>query len=248
MRFFVTGAAGKLGKAICSKLIEKGYSVTGFDLIQSDLKQELYSHVSGDIKNKSQILASVKNCDCIIHSAVYKGNYNENLREALDINMLGTVNIYECAHELNVSKVILLSSAPVDKQIPIDNPIVWKSDSGNDHLYDLTKRLQEEIARDYFETFKLKTIILRLGHIVNGKANTDLEGNSLTDLKYCLGGWVDIQDVSEAVLFAAQYDKSFFEIFNIIGSELKQDPFDVKQTIFKLGWNPVYRFKEQTNL
>lgn len=243
MRFLVTGSTGKLGKAICLKLIENGHFVTGCDLTPSDIKHESYHHIVGDIKDKSSLINKLNAIDCIIHSAVYKGDYDRNLPAAFDTNVLGTLNLYECAREKNVAKIILLSSAPVDKPFPVNNPFDWQSNSGSDHLYDLTKRLQEEIANDYFETFQFNTLVLRLGHIVNGRLNTDLESNSLKDVKYCLGGWVDLEDAAEAIFLGTQYDHSSFEILNIIGSETKQDPFDIKQTIAKLGWNPIHRFK-----
>lgn len=244
MKIFVTGSASRLGEAISLKLIENGFLVTGFDSNESNLQHDLYNHVIGDIQNKSQLLEKLTDCDFVIHSAVYKGDYNKNINVALQVNVIGTANLYECVRHFNKAKIILLSSAPVDKDFPNTNPFAWKSDPGNDHIYDLTKRLQEEIAHDYFETYMIPTTILRLGHVVDGKTNTDLEGNLLNELKYCLGGWVDYQDVSEAVLLALRYDTSRFEIFNIIGSEHQKDPFNIKLTIEKLGWKPVFRFKQ----
>lgn len=220
MKVFITGSTGKLGKIICAKLIELGHSVIGFDLVRSDLYHDRYHYVIGDLKDKSQLMLALNGCQCIVHSAVYKGDYNHNLSVAVESNVLGTINLYECALSINKIKVILLSSAPVDKEVAINPPFEWKSHSGADHAYDLTKRLQEEIARDYFETFKLPTIVLRLGHIVDGQANVDLEGNSLADLKYCLGGWVDQHDVADACVLAAKYEGNDFQIFNIIGSYL----------------------------
>lgn len=244
MKIFVTGSASRLGKAISINLIENGFSVIGYDSNVSDLQHDLYTHVIGDIQNKSLLLKTLTDCDCVIHSAVYKRDYNKNLNVPLQVNVIGTINLYECVRHLNIAKIILISSAPVDKDFPNDNPFAWRSDTGNDHIYDLTKRLQEEIAHDYFETYMIPTTILRLGHVVDGTNNTDLEGTSLNELKYCLGGWVNYQDVSQAVLLALRYDTSRLEIFNIIGSEHQKDPFNIKLTIEKLGWKPLFRFKQ----
>ena len=38
---------------------------------------------------------------------------------------------------------------------------------------------------------------------------------------------------------------SNLEIFNIIGSHEKENLFDVKNTIQKLGWKPKYRFNQE---
>lgn len=245
MKIFVTGAASKLGKIVCSMLNDEGHFVVGFDLVNSTYQHENYLHIMGDLAQKAELVSALDDCKCIIHSAVYVGNYNDNLNKALEANILGTINLYECAKDLKISKFILFSSAPVDKDASITDPLKWISHSGNDHLYDLTKRLQEEISRDYTETFNISTIILRFGHIVNGKANSDLDGKPLTNLKYCLGGWIDCHDAAAAVDAAVKYNDSNFEIFNIIGSYQKEDLFDIKNTIQKLNWRPKYRFIQE---
>src|SRR5690242_1456625 len=69
-------------------------------------------------------------------------------------------------------RVVLMSSASV--HLPHDRPrkvratADWTSASGEDHLYDLTKRIQEEIARDFCWTFGMDAVVLRAGHIVDG--------------------------------------------------------------------------------
>lgn len=244
LKFFITGSSGYIGKAICSQIIDENHEVIGFDLLDSDLQRSRYHHIKGYMNEKSKLMEALDNCNCIIHSAVFRGDYDTNLNTAFESNVFGTFLLYECIRKLNDAKVILLSSAPVDKGAPLNNPLLWKSHSREDHAYDLTKRLQEEIAKDYSETFNLSTIILRLGHIVDGKNGVDLEGNSLKNLKYCLGGWVDYHDVVSACLLASKYKGSNFEIFNVIGSHQKEDPFDTNRTIEKLRWKPVYSFRE----
>ena len=69
----------------------------------------------------------------------------------------------------------------------------WRSSEEDSPLYDLTKRLQEEIARDYCETHGMTTIVLRAGHIVDGRSEKDLKGRSLSTLTYCRGvGFADM--------------------------------------------------------
>ncbi|MHB1949757.1 MAG: NAD-dependent epimerase/dehydratase family protein [Gammaproteobacteria bacterium] len=245
MKILVTGAAGNLGKIVCSELIEDGHSVVGIDLLNSDLQHKNYHHIRNDLTKKSELLTILADCECIVHSAVYVGNYNENLKRALETNILGTINLYECAKDLKIRKIVLLSSAPVDKEAPVNDPLKWISHTDQDHLYDLTKRLQEEVARDYAETFNISTIVLRLGHIVNGATNSDLAGNPLKNLNYCLGGWVDCHDAASACVAALKLSDSNFEIFNIIGSYQKENVFNIKNTIQKLGWEPKYRFNQE---
>ena len=242
LKLLITGSAGKLGQAICAKFISENHEVIGLDLIDSDLQNSRYRHIQGNMNDQSQLMMALKDCDYVIHSAVYTGDYDNNLNAAFETNVLSTFNMYECIRKLGKIKIVLLSSAPVDKGIVTDSPFAWKSHSGKDHTYDLTKRLQEEIARDYAETFGIQTIVLRLGHVVNGKNDSDFEGNPLNEVEYCLGGWVDKDDVASACILATMHIGSNFEIFNVIGSHQAQISFDTNRTAKVLGWQPKYRF------
>jgi nucleoside-diphosphate-sugar epimerase len=235
MKFFITGAAGSLGSAICAKLIADHHKVVGFDLADSPLQNSHYHHITGNLVDRSLISASLNDCDCIIHTAIFKGDYDQNSTAAFSVNVEGTFNIYDAIKNTK-TKAVLISSAPVDKNPP-NSPLNWKSHSSEDHTYDLTKRLQEEIARDYYETFGVPTIILRMGHIV--------DENNMIDPNYCVGGWVEQSDAVLACVLAANYTKTNFDIFNVIGSYQAHAPYDIKRTMDALSWQPIYLFEGQ---
>jgi nucleoside-diphosphate-sugar epimerase len=75
------------------------------------------------------------------------------------MNVQGTYNVFDAARREDASKVVVLGSAPVHL-MPLDGSKVdarsaLHATAGSDHLYDLTKRLQEEIARDFCETYSM---------------------------------------------------------------------------------------------
>lgn len=242
MKILVTGASGKLGQAICSKLLINKNEVVGFDLEAPVLKNELYNHVIGNLTDQVLLKSALSNCDVVIHSAVSIGiDYNKQPDLAFETNVYGTYVLYKTLRELSIQKAILLSSAPVDKNFPNSNEAYkWTSNNGQDHTYDLTKRLQEEIAQEYSETFKIQTVILRIGHVVDGPKNENLDGESLSGFSYCSGGWVDKNDIANACFLALQYTKT--DIFNVIGSQQAETPFNIGRTIEALGWKPKYQF------
>ncbi len=243
MRVLVTGASGSLGKLICSKLLSENHYVIGFDSLESDVENEHYSHIRASVIDKSALTSALNDCDCIVHSAVFNGDYNKTSKIAFDTNIFGTFLLYDVIKQMKNIKVVLISSAPVDKDISsITYPTIWKSHTGLDTVYDLTKRLQEEISKDYFETFGISTIVLRIGHVVDGKNNINLAGHFLSQLQYCKGGWVDKDDFILAVDLSVKRKMDGFEIFNIIGSFQAQEVYDIKRTEVVLGWKPRYQF------
>jgi nucleoside-diphosphate-sugar epimerase len=79
----------------------------------------------------------------------------------------GAYNVLDAARREDASKVVVVGSAPVHL-MPLDGSKVdarsaLHTTAGSDRLYDLTKRLQEEIARAFCETYSMNAVVLRAG-------------------------------------------------------------------------------------
>ncbi len=94
----------------------------------------------------------------------------------------------------------------------------WHSSSGDDHLYDLTKRLQEEVARDFCATFAMTAVVLRAGHLVDGVQGVDAHGRPLAELRYARGGWLCHHDLARACLQALRFPRAGYHAFHVVGS------------------------------
>jgi nucleoside-diphosphate-sugar epimerase len=110
---------------------------------------------------------------------------------------------------------------------------------GGDHLYDLTKRLQEAITRDFCETYEMEVVVLRAGHVVDGIKGVDAKCTPLRELEYCRGGWVCRHDLAEACLEALYFGAKGYHAFHIIGSRESQEHFDIERTEEKLLYSIV---------
>ena len=150
--------------------------------------------------------------------------------------MFGTYNVLKCAHELNISKIIMASSAPVDLDVDSKSSEQAKDEeqpccsTNQDFVYDLTKNLQEHEASIFSKTFNMNIIVLRLGHIVDGQRGTDLNNIRLCDVQYCRGGWVSKYDVARAFARAVECGCAGYNMFNIIGSYQAKEKFDMSNT------------------
>ncbi len=244
MRILITGGLGWTARAIIQTLHNAYHEVTILDVPSAALHPDISRLVStihrGNIAYPDFVNNSMQRIDVAVHLAVA---IDENAYAAPEVpfqtNVLGTYNVFEAAHRNGVSRVILMSSAPVHLDLPDDTVCVAQDNlptaTGGDHLYDLTKRLQEQIGQDYAATFGLDVITLRAGHIVDGDTQTDAHDRPLAEVDYCRGGWVCRYDLGQAVLRAVELDMSGYQAFNVISDTRAHKRFDLATTENVLG-------------
>lgn len=244
MRILVTGAFGWTAISIIQALQQAKHSIIAFDLptatVSDSIKPLLNQIILGDISNFEHVNNAVEEIDAIVHLAVAVGDTDyENPEIPFAVNVRGTYNVFEAARTHKIQRIALTSSAPVHLHHTSNTKMCaladWKSDNGHDHLYDLTKRLQEEIARDYCQTFGMNAVTLRVGHIVDGKMEVDPDGEPLSTLTYCRGGWVCRYDLAAACAKALELDANGYNAFHVIGDLRALPYFDIERTEEYLG-------------
>ena len=250
MKILVTGGLGWTAKAVVEELLTNGHEVTVFDLPKASIQSFSgpINVVCGDISNCNDVKEVTKDIDVVIHLAVAigSGDYN-NSSKPFSVNVQGTYNILEEARQSGVKQIVVLGSAPVHIAYNFKNKFSAKdraSSNGEDHLYDLTKRLQEEIAQDFSQTYNIPTLVLRVGHIVDSKKNIDPENRPLSDLEYCRGFWVCRYDVAAACLHGVKKRLTGFNCYHVIGGMEADKYFDVSKTEKEFGFTPIENFNK----
>ena len=131
MHVLITGGAGFIGSNLAAKLISKGSSVTVLDnLLTGHIENlsELMNHpkfnfIEGDIRDFETCKLAVKGCTHVSHQAAL-GSVPRSIDDpllSLQINILGTSNIFFAAKEEGVKRVIFASSSSVygsDETLP----------------------------------------------------------------------------------------------------------------------------------
>lgn len=176
--YIVTGCAGFIGFHLCKSLIADNIDVTGIDNFNAYYNPEIkmrrnniliglkgkYKYFKCDIsdyKNLRNIIT--EDTELILHLAAQAG-----VRYSLTdpwiyekSNILGTINIFECARKSDIKRVIFASSSSVyggNKKIPfseedsVDKPV---------SLYAATKKSTELLAHAYSHLYGIDTIGLR---------------------------------------------------------------------------------------
>jgi len=132
MNILVTGNRGYIGTVLTKMLLQKGYTVVGFDtgyyndyqLLDNDFTIQ---QISKDIRNTTK--EDLKDVDAIIHLAALSndplGEFDPTLTE--EINFKATVNLAKLAKEVGIKRFIYASSqsmygvSKTDEELDEDN-------------------------------------------------------------------------------------------------------------------------------
>lgn len=118
----VTGGTGYFGRAFVSMLLEHGISqricvYSRGEHAQAEMRDALGNPSEvrwfvGDVRDCDRLKRAMWGVDWVVHAAALKrievGHYNPD--EMVKTNVLGTMNVIEAAHEMQVRKVLLTST------------------------------------------------------------------------------------------------------------------------------------------
>lgn len=241
MTILITGGNGSIGVALTERLLASGHEVVVYD-IAGDEVPVAARFVRGNVADVLGLVAAAEGCDAGIHLAILSGDSRPT--DILSVNVLGAYAFLQAARRAGFGNAIMPGSAPVHLPTsPQDNGGPGRTES-LDHPYDLSKALQEMIARD-FHAHGLPVMGLRFGHVVRGREGTNLEGTtSLAEEDYCRGGWVAVEDVAEACAAALQLtpDPEVFEVLDVIGARAARERFRVADAEARLGMRFAFDF------
>lgn len=168
--FLVTGGAGFIGSNLCEAILNLGYKVRCLDDLstgkQSNVDMFLgnsdYTFIKGDIKDLDICLKACDGVDYVLNQAAW-GSVPRSIEMPLFYcanNIMGTLNMMEAARQCNVKRFVYASSSSVYG----DEPNLPKKEGREGNLlspYAVSKRADEEWAKQYTMHYKLETFGLR---------------------------------------------------------------------------------------
>lgn len=169
-KFLVTGGAGFIGSNLCEAILNFGLKVRCLDDLSTGkqvnvdafLANPNYEFVKGDIKDFDTCLKACEDIDYVLNEAAW-GSVPRSIEMPLFYcvnNIQGTLNMMEAARQNNVKTFVYASSSSVYG----DEARLPKMEGVEGNLlspYALTKRCDEEWAKQYSRHYGLKTIGLR---------------------------------------------------------------------------------------
>lgn len=228
----VVGGAGFIGLHVVEQLLEQDWTVRIFDNMvrgDRDRANELVATgrvdvVDQDTRNGAAVYAAMKGFDHVIHLAA--DSINKSVADpysSIDINMVGSHNVFAAAADLGVKRIVAASSASVygdPEKLPMHE---------DDELNPLTpycigKRTNEDLLGYYGRSKGLSWIALRffnvygegqkttayytsvINHFVNRLKNgeapvIDGEGKQSMD-------FIHVKDIARAVVLSLTSERS----------------------------------------
>jgi len=176
MKFVITGGAGFIGSHIAEYLSEEGHDVTILDSLRTGFEKNIeglnVQFEKGDIRDEKLVEKLVKNANGIFHLAALVSVPESllRIRECIDINTIGTLNILEAARNNPGCKVVLSTSAANYG----DNPILPKVETMVPEPmtpYAITKLDGEYYLKMYLDQYKVPTASLRYFNVFGPRQN-----------------------------------------------------------------------------
>ncbi|MHC4271540.1 MAG: NAD-dependent epimerase/dehydratase family protein, partial [Planctomycetota bacterium] len=190
MKIIVTGAAGFIGSHLIERLLNDGHTVTGIDNfddfydpnikrsnIAASLENKNFNLKETDIRNADicdQIIAD--DIDVIVHLAA-KAGVRPSIEQPVlyaDVNINGTLVLFEATRKHNIKKFIFASSSsvygnnkkvPFSEDDPVDHPI---------SPYAATKKACELICHTYHHLYNIDITSLRYFTVYGPRQRPDL--------------------------------------------------------------------------
>jgi nucleoside-diphosphate-sugar epimerase len=171
-KMLITGSKGLIGR-ILTKFLVDSFDMYGLDIVGEHTER----HYQVDISNYEALhhaFRAIGGIEYIVHLAADR-NPDAPWESVLKNNIIGTRNVYECAQNHGVKKIVFASSTYVTRGyrgipasshkqqspgiISTQDPIRPDSD------YATSKALGEALARQYYERYGLESICLRIGAV-----------------------------------------------------------------------------------
>jgi UDP-glucose 4-epimerase len=228
-RFLVTGGSGFIGSHVVDRLLERGArEVVVFDKVvrRENLDQAggEITVVEGDVTDADAVRRATDGVDGVFHMAVLPlGPSVENPRLAHDVNVGGSLNVFEAARDAGVEKLVYSSASSVygDTEETTDesHPLNTRT------MYGATKLAGELYLRAFNDAYGLPYVTLRYMNVYGprqegglvmavtrrllaGEAPT-LQGDGSQSFDF-----VHVRDVADANVHAMASDVSD-ETFNV---------------------------------
>jgi len=181
VKCLVTGGAGFIGSHLSEQLLLEGHEVTVLDNlscgrienITSFQNNPLFHFIHGDIKYRDTISPAFANIDWVFHLAGIADIVPsiESPDSYFQTNVLGTLNVLQCARSSGVKKFIYSASSS-SYGIPDKFPTPETCPIKPQYPYALTKSMGEELVLHWSEVYKLDAISLRLFNVYGPRSRT----------------------------------------------------------------------------
>ncbi|TYB93911.1 NAD(P)-dependent oxidoreductase [Micromonospora sp. WP24] len=234
-RVVVTGATGKLGRAVVARLRHVGLDVLAVDRAAGrDPRDVDGEFLLADLTDYGQVLEALLGgvdehagrVDAVVHLAAIPAPGLLPNATTFANNSAATYNVFAAARAAGIKRVVYASSETV-LGLPFDTPPPYAPVDEEyaprpESTYSLNKALEEEMARHFCRWDPELTLLgLRFSNVMDVE---DYAGFPSFDAdprlrRWNLWGYIDARDGAQAVERALAYDRPGAEVFVIANAD-----------------------------
>jgi nucleoside-diphosphate-sugar epimerase len=239
MRVLVTGGCGFLGGWVVRALVRRGHQVRILDarpdaahleFVELGLSRKVEIR-AGDVTGKDEVMRAAEGCGTAVHLAgIMTVDCRRDPLRAANINLIGSLNLFEAALAVGMRQVAYVSTAGVYGPEDGRNPRPMTH-------YGALKLAVEGCARAYFVDHGLRSVGFR-PYIIYGPGEGSgisagpsiacraAQGGEAAEIRFTgRVGMVHVEDVAEAFAVAADADLDGAKAHNLVGEVTTVDAF-----------------------
>jgi nucleoside-diphosphate-sugar epimerase len=228
MRVLVTGARGKVGAATAAALVTAGHEVTCTDVMRGVFERPATGepgYLQADLTSPGDAFAVVRGMNAVVHAAAIPDPTHNTPATVFQNNLMATFNVLEAAVRSGVSRFVNISSETVPgfffperpflpDYVPVDEDHPIRPQDP----YALSKYFGELLMDAAVRRSDVRCITIRpcwVQHEGNYERNLGAQVRDPSSLSPNLWSYVDVYDLAEAIVLAAESDLSGHEVFYI---------------------------------
>lgn len=248
----ITGVAGFIGSNLANSLLKKGgYRVVGIDNLSYGVREQIpdgVEFINLDIRSKD-IYPHFENMDYVFHFAAKNciSDCQKNPIETSDINITGTINVFEAGKIHKVKKIVYAESSALyegSKNFP-----TAEDDEHPESFYALSKYAGMLFAKGYEKFYGVKSTALRYFNVYGPRQDyrrsipplfSALIINLLKGKQPIIYGngtkrrdFIYVDDINEFHVLCMEDERTTGEVFNL-GSGVNNSVNEIYEVVAKL--------------
>ena len=228
MRVLVTGSAGKVGRAAVEALQVAGHEVRATDIVPPVFERpedDDPEYIQADVTDAGEMFAVMRGMDAVVHAAALPEPTHNPPHVVFGNNLMGVFNTLEAAIRFGVGRFVNVSSEtvpgfffPERPFLPDYAPVDEEHPNRPQDPYATAKFFGEQLMDAAVRRSDIRCISIRpswVQHEGNYERNLGPQVRDASVLSPNLWSYIDVYDLADALVLAAESDLPGHEVFYI---------------------------------